>query len=135
MGNGVVVPPSKTAAGISILINVLFSWTLLPFVLPPFRSYSMRELSEVLLWQGMGLAGWPLGLAGGLMNLLLRHAGMDWAGLLLLSMYPVMTLSFVLSLFSKRPRWWVLALLHIVLAGSFALVWCNILNGYDWMKG
>jgi hypothetical protein len=135
MGNGVFDRPNKTAAGISILINFLLSWTLLPLVLPPFRSYSMRELSEVLLWQGMGMVGWPLGLVGGLANLFLHRGGTDLVSLLLLSMYPVMILLLMFSLFSKRPRWWVLALLHIVLTASFAAVWYKVLNGYDFMKG
>jgi hypothetical protein len=51
-------------------------------VLPPFRLYSVRELLEVLLWQGMGLVGWPVGLVGGLANLLLHRAGTDQLAML-----------------------------------------------------
>ena len=61
-------------------------------MLPPFRLYSGRELLEVLLRQGMGLVGWPVGLVGGLANLLLHRAGTDLVSLLLLAMYPVMLL-------------------------------------------
>ena len=125
----------RTAAGISLAINFLLSWTLLPFVLPPSRFYSLRELFEVLLWQGMGVVGWPLGLVGGLANCLLRRAGTDLVSLLLLSMYPAMILLLMLSLFPKRPQRWVLALLHIVLTSSFAVVWYKVLNGYDFMRG
>lgn len=107
----------------------------MPLVLPPFRLYSGRELGEVLLWQGMGLAGWPLGLVGGLANLLLHRAGSDLVSLLLLAMYPVMILLLTLSLFPKRPKWWVLAVLHLVLTGAFAAVWHKVLNGYDFMRG
>lgn len=57
-------------------------------MLPPFRLYSGRELLEVLLWQGMGLVGWPVGLVGGLANLLLHRAGTDLVSLLL-AMYPL----------------------------------------------
>jgi hypothetical protein len=127
--------PNRIAAGISIAVNFLVSWTLLPFALPPFHGYSPRDLIEVLLWQGMGIVGWPLGLVGGLANLCLHRAGTDLMSLLLLSMYPVMLLFLILSLFPKRSKWWVLFVLHIVLAGSFAVVWYKVLNGYDFMKG
>ena len=127
--------PNRIAAGISIAVNFLVSWTLLPLALPPFHGYSLRELIEVLLWQGMGMVGWPLGLVGGLANLCLHRAGTDLVSLLLLSMYPVMFLFLIFSLFPKRPKWWVLAVLHIVLVGSFAVVWYKVLNGYDFMKG
>ena len=50
---------SETTRGIAV--NGLLSWTVLPLVLPPFRLYYGRELVEVLLWQGMGLVGWPVG--------------------------------------------------------------------------
>jgi hypothetical protein len=120
---------------ISIAINFLFSWLLLPFVIPPFRLYSMRELGEALLWQGMGAVGWPLGLVGGLANLLLHRKLADFGNLLLLSIYPIMLLLLILALFPKRPRCWALVLLHIFLAGSFAAIWHKVLNGYDFMKG
>lgn len=134
MNNSEAIRTRRTA-GLSIAVNGLLSWTLLPLVLPPFRLYSGRELGEVLLWQGMGLAGWPLGLVGGLANLLLHRAGSDLVSLLLLAMYPVMILLLTLSLFPKRPKWWVLAVLHLVLTGAFAAVWHKVLNGYDFMRG
>jgi hypothetical protein len=127
--------PKRIAARISIAVNFLVSWTLLPLALPPSHSYSPRDLIEVLLWQGMGIVGWPLGLVGGLANLCLHRAGTDLVSLLLLSMYPVMLLFLIFSLFPKRRKWWVLAVLHIVLTGSFAVVWYKVLNGYDCMKG
>ena len=72
---------SETTRGIAV--NGLLSWTVWPLVLPPFRLYSGRELLEILLWQVMGLVGWPLGLVGGLANLLLHRAGTDLVSLLL----------------------------------------------------
>ncbi|HTW90947.1 MAG TPA: hypothetical protein VMH22_04495 [bacterium] len=135
MANGVSNRPRKIAAGISIPVNFMLSWTILPLAIPPFRGYSLREMGEVLLWQSMGMVGWPLGLVGGLTNLVLHHSGTDLVNLLLLSMYPVMILFLVLSLFPRRPRWWALASLHIVLTGSFVAVWHKVLNGYDFMKG
>jgi len=83
----------------------------------------------------MGLVGWPLGLVGGLANLLVHRAGTDLVSLLLLAMYPVMILLLLFSLISKRPQWWVLAVLHLVLIGTFAAVWYKVLNGYDFMRG
>lgn len=135
MDNRVSSRPNRIAAGISIAVNFLVSWTLLPLALPPFHGYSPRNLIEVLLWQGMGIVGWPLGLVGGLASFRLYRAGADLVSLLLLSMYPVMFLLLIFSLFPKRPKWWVLAVLHIILAGSFAVVWYKVLNGYDFMKG
>jgi len=32
-------------------------------------------------------------------------------------------------------RWWALVALHLVLVGSFALMWYKVLKGYDFMKG
>jgi hypothetical protein len=117
------------------VVNVLLSWTILPFGIPPFRLYSLRELMDVLFWQGMGILGWPFGLVGWLANLRWHRAGTDLVSLLLLSMYPAMCLFLILSLFPKRPQWWVLALLHILLIGSFVGVWYKVLNGYDFMRG
>jgi hypothetical protein len=117
------------------VVNSLLSWTLLPFVLPPFRVYSLRELFEVLLWQGMGAVGWPLGLVGGLANLVLQRRMPDLVGLLSLSIYPLMLLLLVLAVYPTRPRQWALVLLHVFLTGSFAAVWYKVLNGYNLMRG
>ena len=107
----------------------------MPLVLPPFRLYSVRELVEVLLWQGMGMVGWPLGLVGGLANLVLHRKLSDLVSLLSLSIYPMMFLLLILALYPKRPRRWVLVVLHLFLTGSFAAVWYKVLNGYDFMRG
>jgi hypothetical protein len=124
---------TRRTVGLSITVNGLLSWTLWPLVLPPFRLYSGRELLEVLLWQGMGLVGWPVGLVGGLANLLRHRAGTDRVSLLL-AMYPVIILLLLFSLIPKHPQWWVLAVLHL-LTGTFAAVWYKVLNGYDFMRG
>jgi len=135
MDNGGAGRPTRIAAGMSILINFLLSWTLLPFGIPPFRSYSLRELIEVLLWQGMGAVGWPLGLVGGLANLWLHRRSSDLAGLLFFAIYPLMFVLLILALYPRRPKRWVLALAHLSFIVSFALVWYKVLNGYDFMKG
>lgn len=60
-----------------------------------------------------------------------RTAGLSIAVNGLLSMYPVMLLLLMLSLFPKRPHWWVLAVLHLVLTVTFAVVTINTLNPKD----
>jgi hypothetical protein len=41
----------------------------------------------------------------------------------------------ILALYPRRPRQWALVLLHLFLTGTFAAVWCKVLNGYDFMRG
>ena len=121
----------KRSVGPSILINFLLSWTLLPLVIPPFRIYSFRELVETLLWQGMGAVGWPLALIGGAANLLLQGKLTGLPSLLLVVIYPIMLLLIILVLSSKRPKPWTLILLHVLITFSFAAVWYQVLNGYE----
>lgn len=119
----------------SIMVNFLLSWTILPLVIPPFGIYSWRELLEVLTWQGIGMIGWPLGVLGGLVNLVQQGSLSDLVTLLLVLIYPGMLTLLILVLFSKRTRRWLLILLHVLLAFSFAAVWYQVLNGYDFMTG
>ena len=121
----------KRPVALSILINCLLSWTLLPLVIPPFRIYSIRELIETLLWQGMGAMGWPLALIGGVANLLLQGKLTGLSSLLLVVIYPIMLLLLILVLSSKRPKPWTLILLHMLITFSFAAVWYQVLNGYE----
>ena len=124
----------KRPVGLSILINFLLSWTLLPLVIPPFRVYSLRELIEALLWQGMGAVGWPLALVGGASNLLLQGNLNGLPSLLLMVIYPIMILLVFFVLRSKRPKPWTLILLHMLITFSFAAVWYPVLNGYEFMR-
>jgi hypothetical protein len=124
----------KRSAGLLILINFLLSWTLLPLVIPPFRIYSFRELIETLLWQGMGLVGWPLALVGGVANLLLQDKLTGLPSLLLVGIYPIMLLLLFLVLRSHLPKPWALILLHMLITFSFAAVWYQVLNGYEFMR-
>jgi hypothetical protein len=119
----------------SLMANFLLSWTVLPLVIPPFRMYTWRELMDVLLWQGIGLIGWPFGILGGLANLLQQGSLSDLVTLLLVLIYPSMLLLLTLVLFSKGARRWHLILLHVLLILSFAAVWYQVLNGYDFMIG
>jgi hypothetical protein len=124
----------KRSVGLSILINFLLSWTLLPLVIPTFRIYSLRELIEVLLWQGMGAVAWPLALIGGVANLLLQGKFSGLSSLLLILIYPIMLLLLFLVLRSKRPKPWTLILLNVLITVSFAAVWYQVLNGYEFMR-
>ncbi len=103
--------------------------------MPPFRRYSLRELGEVLLWQGMGAVGWPLALLGGVVNLLFQGRVAGLAPLLFVAIYPLMLLLLVVALASKRFGRWALIALHLLIAFSFAAVWYRVLNGYDFMVG
>jgi hypothetical protein len=117
----------------SLMVNFLLSWTILPLALPPLRVYSFRELMEVLLWQGIAAVGWPLAILGGFASLLLQGNVSDLVALLIVLIYPTMLLLIIFVLFSERSRRWMLILLHMLLIFSFAAIWYQVLNGYDFM--
>ena len=117
----------------SFIVNFLLSWTILPLAVPPFRMYSFRELMEVLLWQGIAAVGWPLAILGGFASLILQGNVSDLVALLILLIYPTMLVLLIFVLFSKHSRRWMLILLQILLAFSFAAIWYQVLNGYDFM--
>lgn len=121
--------------GAALALNLLLSWLILPLVIPPSGIYSLRELIEVALWQGMGTVGWPLAVFGGCSSFLLQPTSTDLGALLFMLLYPTMVCLLVLILRSKRPKRWALILLHVALTSSFAAVWYHVLNGYDFMLG
>jgi len=125
--------PWAIVAGLAA--NLLLSWTVLPFAVPPFGAYPLRDLVEVLMWQAMGAIGWPLAIVGGLFSTILQPASANLGALLLTLMYPAMLGLLILAVASKRARRWALILLHIVLTCSFAAVWYQVLNGYDFGGG
>ncbi|MCU0918636.1 MAG: hypothetical protein MUC88_29375 [Planctomycetes bacterium] len=49
--------------------------------------------------------------------------------------YPAILVLAIRVLTARTFRLWRLVLLHLVLALSFAAVWWNVLNGYDFMVG
>ncbi|MFC1836534.1 hypothetical protein ACFL2Q_17720, partial [Thermodesulfobacteriota bacterium] len=56
------------------------------------------------------------------------------SSLLLVVIYPIMLLLLILVLSSKRPKPWTLILLHMLITFSFAAVWYQVLNGYEFMR-
>jgi hypothetical protein len=123
---------ARTMIAVSIIVTALLSWTLLPFVIPPFRMYSPLELIEVLFWQGVWLIGWPLALFGGFLSLLLQPQSTDLGTLLFTLIYPAIWILFIHALRAKR---WAPIGLCLLLILSFAAVWYQVLNGYDFMVG
>ena len=119
----------------SLLINFLISWTILPLAVPPFGIYSLNNLMEVLLWQGIATIGWPMAILGGFANLFLQGNLSNLAALLIVLIYPGMLLLLIIVLFSKNSRRWILIMLHILLTFSFIAIWYQVLNGYDFMIG
>jgi hypothetical protein len=119
----------------SLVINVLLSWLILPFVIPPFQGFSSADLLEVLLWQVIAALGWPFAILGGLLSQIFTRGYDNLLHLLFMLVYPVMLLLFGRALFSKSLRHWELPLLHLLLVFSFAVIWYYVLNGYDFMPG
>ena len=126
---------SKTKLIVATLIaNFLLSWTLLPFVIPPFRGYSLSEFFEVFFWQSIGAVGWPFVLLGVVLSIPFG-AKLTSADSLFTLIYPAIQFLFVRSAISRTPRHWELILMHMFVTLSFAVVWYNVLNGYDFMSG
>ena len=126
---------SKTKLIVSTLIaNFLLSWALLPFVIPPFRSYSSSEFFEVLFWQGIGAVGWPFVLLGVALSVPFGAKPASTDSLFTL-MYPAIQFLLVRSLISRTQRHWELILMHVFVTLSFAVIWYYVLNGYDFMSG
>jgi hypothetical protein len=119
----------------SLLVNFLISWTILPLAVTPFGFYSLNNLMEVLLWQGIATIGWPFAILGGFANLFQLGNVSSLASLLIVLIYPTMLLVLIFFLFSKRNKKRILILLHILLTLSYVAIWYQVLNGYDFMIG
>ena len=126
---------ARIAVGASMVVNLLLSLTILPFAIPPFQAYTLRDLLEVLLWQGIAVVGWPMAICGGAASLVLQPMSTDMGVLLWVTIYPAMLLLVILVLRSKRPAGWAIVLLHMLVTLSFAAIWHAVLNGYDFMLG
>jgi hypothetical protein len=119
----------------SLVINVLLSWLILPFVIPPFQGFSPTDLLEVLLWQFSAAIGWPFAILGGLLSQIFTRGYDNLLHLLFMFVYPVMLFLLGRAVFSKSLQRWELPLLHILLVLSFAVIWYYVLNGYTFMSG
>jgi hypothetical protein len=107
----------------------------LPFFIPPFRIYTLAELVEVLIWQGIGTVGWPLAILGGIGNFIFQGRLADLGTMIMLFIYPGMLFLLIRVLMKKELRRWEFILLHFLVTFSFAAVWYQVLNGYDFMVG
>jgi len=121
--------------GIPLAINFFISWTILPFVIPPFGGYPVPKLLDALLWQGICTIGWPFAILGTLLSLLFGQHIPRLGDFLLTLMYPAMLVLLTHTLTAEALRRWELVLLHMLLTLSFAAVWYHVLNGYNFMVG
>jgi hypothetical protein len=119
---------------LSLAINILLSWTLLPFVIPPFEGYTLSGFLNVLLWQTICTVGWPFALLGIVLSLPFG-AKLSSASVLFILIYPIIQILLIRSMNPKIPRRMEFILLHLFVTFSFAVVWYYVLNGYDFMLG
>jgi len=121
--------------GLSLAVNILFCCTLLPFIIPPFEGHPLSKLLEVLLWQSIGMVGWPFALLGLIISIPSGARLGSVAPLLLMLMYPAIQFLLIRSAFAKTRRRVDFIILHIFVILSFGVMWYSILNGYDFMVG
>ncbi len=120
---------------VSLIANILISWTILPVLIPPMRMYTLNELFEVILWQGIGFIGWPIAFLGIFLSLFFQFKLADLGTLLLILIYPGMWFALFCVWKLKRFARQAFVLLHFLLAISFVVIWYQVLNGYDFMVG
>ena len=120
---------------VSIAVNALLSWTILPFLIPPFQFYTLKDLIEVLFWQVLATFTWPVAILGGCFNVFLHAKLTDLGTLAIILVYPGMLFLLIRIWRAKASRRWELVLLHFLISFSFAAVWYQVLNGYDFMTG
>jgi hypothetical protein len=129
------MPRPLRVVGLSLLANILFSLTVLPLALPPFQGYALSDLGGVLLWQGIGLIGWPIALAGVLLSIPFGARPAGAGPLLLMLLYPAVLFLLLRMAILRRARPWEVVLLNLLVTVSFAAVWYRVLHGYDFMVG
>ena len=120
---------------IPLVVNILLSWTLLPLVIPPFGGYSLSALFEVLLWQCIGMVGWPIALLGVAVSLPFGAEFTSVVPLLFVFLYPAILFFLIWTVILKPLRRLNLILLHLCVFFSFVNVWYSVLHGYDFMVG
>jgi hypothetical protein len=120
---------------LSLAVNILLCCTLVPFVIPPFGGYSFSTLLEVLLWQGIGMVGWPFAILGMALSIPFGAKLTSVAPFLFILLYPAIQFLLIRSVISKVLHRLDFILLHIFVFFSFVIVWYYALNGYDFMTG
>ena len=90
--------------GLSLAVNTLLCCTLLPFIIPSFESYSLSKLLEVLLWQSIGMVGWPLALVGLILSIPFGAKLSSIVPLLLMLIYPVIQFLLIRCMITKTLR-------------------------------
>lgn len=121
--------------GVSLAVNSLLCCTLLPFAIHPFEGYSLSTLLEVLLWQSIGMVGWPFALFGMALSIPFGAKFTSIASFLFILLYPAIQFLLIRTVTSKTTRRINFILLHIFIAVSFVVVWYYVLNGYEFMVG
>jgi hypothetical protein len=119
--------------GRSLAVTILLCCTLLPFAIPPFEGYSLSKLLEVLLWQSIGMVGWPFAFLGLILSLPFGAKLTSIVPLLLTLIYPTTQFLLIRSVIAKTPHRVDFILLHIFVIFSFVVVWYYVLNGYGFM--
>lgn len=115
--------------------NILLGCTIVPLVITPFGAYYFSTLLEVLLWQCIGMVGWPFALLGMALSIPIGASLTSTASFLFILLYPAIQFLLVRSVISKAPRRLDIFLLHALLILSFISVWCCVLHGFDFMVG
>ncbi len=117
------------------MINLLFCCILLPIYLQPDQAITGKQLLEVLLWQCLALAAWPVNLVAAALSLF-NQADLTAIGTLLkILIYPTGLFCMILVFILKQNKWILLILCHILLIISFWVTWMPVLRGYDFMLG
>ena len=121
--------------GLPLAVNVLVCCTILPFFIPHTGGYSFSKLLEVLLWQSIGMAGWPFALMGLALSLPFGAKPANLASFVFILPYPAIQFLLIRSIISKRLGRLDIILVHIFVTISFLIMWYFVLNGYDFMTG
>lgn len=120
---------------IPLIANVLLSWALLPLIIPPFGGYTLQQFGEVIFWQIIAVIGWPFAILGALISFPFNPDPSTLGAVSLTLMYPVMLALLLRVLTSKALKRWSYILLHGLVSLSFAIIWYQVLNGYEFMSG
>lgn len=120
---------------LSVAANLFLCCTLVPFLIQPFSNYPFSMLLEVLLWQAIGMVGWPFALFGLALSIPFGTKLTSVAPLLFILLYPAIQFLLIRSVISKNPQRISFILLHILITLSFIVVWFYVVNGYDFISG